>query len=115
MKLSNVANYLILLSGALSSALFGQTTMNDQEIKALIEYVQKNASAAYVNPGPELYGKYMVCKDLEILAVFDTEAEALAHAEEYVSGSIEIRRVTPTDNGMKTKLILPGAVRKLEE
>ena len=88
--------------------------MDEKEIIRHMEYVQRNASADYLNPGPELYGKYRVCKDYQVIAVFETEAEALAYAETHTPGSVEIRRAIQTDDGVSSSVMIPGAIRKLE-
>ncbi len=75
-----------------------------------MEYVLKNASSDYLNPNPELYGKYLVCRDFETIAVFETELDALMFAEQEPAGTIEIRHITMTEDGTLTKVIVPGAI-----
>ena len=87
--------------------------MDEKEAKKLMKSILENASEEYLNPGPELYGKYMVCKNYHILAIFDAEAKAMAYAEKDGSGSVEIRRVVPTDDGVSTTVTIPGAIGKL--
>ena len=89
--------------------------MDDDEIKKHVRHVLKTASRDYLLPGPELIGKYLVCKDFKIIAVFDTEADALNCAGEHAPGSIEIRHVVETEHGTSTHVTIPGAISKLDE
>ncbi|MEQ8691673.1 MAG: hypothetical protein RIC89_12685 [Pseudomonadales bacterium] len=88
--------------------------MDDEEVKKLMMHILENAAPEYLNPGPELLGKYLVCKDLQVISVFETEEEAHAFAQEYPPGSVEIRRTLETKEGSSTQVIIPGAIGKLD-
>jgi hypothetical protein len=101
------------MSGANSGAA-GSESMDDNEIKDLMIHILKNAAPEYLSPGPELLGKFLACKDLQVISVLETEAEALAFAADYPAGALEIRRTIETDEGVSTQVIIPGAIGKLE-
>lgn len=85
--------------------------MDDEEIKKFIEHVQRKADPNYLTPPEEMLGKFMVCKDYQILSVFDTEEEAMQEATRHEAGSIEIRQPLPSDDGTRTRVIVPGAIK----
>ena len=89
--------------------------MDEDEAKAFLEMVLSTADPSYLAPPPEFLGKFMVCKDFKVLQVFDTEEEARQEASRYPAGSIEIRQPLPSDDGSRTRVIIPGAVSRSSE
>ena len=60
-----------------------------------------------------MHGKFMVCKNFQVVAVFDTEEEAMQEAANHEPGSIEVRQLVSTEDGTSTRVIIPGAIRYL--
>ena len=95
--------------------MYEKTTVDEEEAMRLAVRLMNEASPEYLNPGPELHGKYMVCKNYQFLVAFDTEDEAMDYAAKHEPGSLEIRCIVSTNDGVSTRVIVPGAIWKSDE
>lgn len=85
--------------------------MEEEEINKFVTHLLRTADPDYLMPPAEFLGKFMVCKNYSVVAVFDTEEEAMQEAAKHEAGSIEIRQPLPSEDGTRTRVIIPGAIR----
>ena len=87
--------------------------MEDDEIRRFAMHLLRTADPDYLMPPAEFLGKFMVCKHHSVVAVFDTKEEAMQEAAKHEAGSIEIRQPLPSEDGTRTKVIIPGVIRRI--
>lgn len=85
--------------------------MDEEEIIAFTKRMLETADPNYLSPPEEMQGKFIVCKEFQVIAIFETEEEAFQEAARHEAGSIEIRQPLPSDDGTSIRTIIPGAVK----
>ena len=116
MHLAQTCLTLFVLAVIGSQSTLGQNSMDEAETKAIIKKLMERASPEYLNPGPDLLGKFLVCQDYQILKVFNTEEEAIDYIERNRINPVEIRHPYPTnDDGVAVRTIVPNAIKFISE
>ena len=92
------------------SVIFGITDLDKDEHDAFLKMIFESASDEYLNPPPDLLGKYLVCRDFQIVGIHDTQTEATVAAQELSDGHVEIRYHYLKDGEVSVRLILPGVI-----